>query len=238
EMATNSAMIGADLSQVHDAADIAAAKKSQGHQGLEDRLRHIMKTEGICFEQAKRRGKRPLTGTPAMIADYMQDLFEFGGCDGFVISPTIFPGMFEDFGRMVVPELQRRGLFRKEYAGLTMRENLRSYTNGRKSRLSRRRQNPELSKVCPLREESGLLAAGISGRSRHSRKMSVLGSPRPGSRSGDRISDHGVVRLADRHPAHHRRDWSECTPTLHHVNRHRTTRDHRQNGRESHKSRR
>jgi len=56
----------------------------------------------------------------------MQDLFESGGCDGFVVSPTIFPGMFEDFGRMVVPELQRRGLFRTEYAGGTMRENLRS----------------------------------------------------------------------------------------------------------------
>jgi len=125
EMATNSAMIGADLSRVHDAGDIAAAKKAQGHQGLEDRLRRIMKTEGISFEQAKRRGKTPLAGTPAMIADYMQDLFEAGGCDGFVISPTVFPGMFEDFERMVVPELQRRGVFRKEYAGRTMRENLR-----------------------------------------------------------------------------------------------------------------
>ena len=124
EMATNSAMIGADLSQVHDAGGIAAAKKAQGHQGLEDRLRHIMQTEGISFEAAKRRGKTPLVGTPAMIADYMQDWFEAGGCDGFVISPTIFPGMFEDFGRMVVPELQRRGLFRKEYAGRTMRENV------------------------------------------------------------------------------------------------------------------
>jgi FMN-dependent oxidoreductase (nitrilotriacetate monooxygenase family) len=126
EMATNSAMIGADLSRVHDADDIAAAKKAQGHQGLEDRLRRIMKTEGISFEQAKRRGKTPLSGTPAMIADVMQDLFEAGGCDGFVISPTIFPGMFEDFERMVVPELQRRGVFRKEYTGRTMRENLRS----------------------------------------------------------------------------------------------------------------
>jgi FMN-dependent oxidoreductase (nitrilotriacetate monooxygenase family) len=126
EVATNSAMVGADLSQVDDAEGITAAKKAQGHQGLEDRLRHIMKTEGISFEQAKRRGKNPLVGTPAMIADYMQDLLEAGGCDGFVISPTIFPGMFEDFGRMVVPELQRRGVFRTDYIGRTMRENLRS----------------------------------------------------------------------------------------------------------------
>jgi hypothetical protein len=40
--------------------------------------------------------------------------------------PNLFPTMFEEFGRMVVPELQRRGLFRTEYAGRTMRENLRS----------------------------------------------------------------------------------------------------------------
>jgi len=126
EMATNSAMLGADLSQVHDAGDLTAAKRAQGHQGLEDRLRHVMQAEGISFEAAKRRGKRPLVGTPAMIADVMQDLFEAGGCDGFVISPTIFPGMFEEFGRTVVPELQRRGVFRTEYAGRTMRENLRS----------------------------------------------------------------------------------------------------------------
>ena len=56
----------------------------------------------------------------------MQDLFEAGACDGFVLAPTVFPGMFEEFGRMVVPELQRRGLFRKRYEGSTMRENLRS----------------------------------------------------------------------------------------------------------------
>ncbi len=126
EAATNSAMLGADLSRVHEVDDLAGAKKAQGHQGLEDRLRHVMQAEGISFEQAKRRGKRPLTGSPAMIADYMQDLFESGGCDGFVVSPTIFPGMFEEFGRMVVPELQRRGVFRTDYAGRTMRENLRS----------------------------------------------------------------------------------------------------------------
>ncbi len=124
DVAFNSAMIGADLSVVNDPGDIAAAKKAQGHQGLEDRMRHLMKTEGLTFEQAKRRGKKPLTGTPEMVADWMQDWFESGACDGFVLSPTIFPGMFEDFGRLVVPELQRRGLFRTEYAGRTLRENL------------------------------------------------------------------------------------------------------------------
>ena len=67
-----------------------------------------------------------MCGTPAMVADYMQDLFESGGCDDFVVAPTIFPDMFEEFGRMVAPELQNRGILRTAYSGSTMRENLLS----------------------------------------------------------------------------------------------------------------
>lgn len=60
-----------------------------------------------------------------MIADRLQELFEAGVCDGFVLSPTMFPGMFEQFCRAVVPELQRRGIFRTSYTGRTLREHLR-----------------------------------------------------------------------------------------------------------------
>ena len=63
-------------------------------------------------------------GTPADIADAMQELFEAGACDGFNITPATLPGGGEDFVEMVVPELQRRGLFRTEYEGTTLRENL------------------------------------------------------------------------------------------------------------------
>jgi alkanesulfonate monooxygenase SsuD/methylene tetrahydromethanopterin reductase-like flavin-dependent oxidoreductase (luciferase family) len=56
----------------------------------------------------------------------LQAIFESGVCDGFVLTPTMFPGMFEQFCRSVVPELQRRGLFRTEYAGRTLRENLQA----------------------------------------------------------------------------------------------------------------
>jgi alkanesulfonate monooxygenase SsuD/methylene tetrahydromethanopterin reductase-like flavin-dependent oxidoreductase (luciferase family) len=68
----------------------------------------------------------PMVGTPAMIADTMQDMFESEACDGFVLTPTISPVMWEEFARMLTPELQRRGLLRTEYTGATMRENLRS----------------------------------------------------------------------------------------------------------------
>ena len=63
-------------------------------------------------------------GTPTQVADQMEDWFTGGACDGFVIQALHVPGSYEDFTRLVVPELQRRGLHRKEYAGDTLRENL------------------------------------------------------------------------------------------------------------------
>ncbi|KPM56221.1 monooxygenase [Frankia sp. R43] len=63
-------------------------------------------------------------GTGPQVADQMQDWFETRSCDGFVIAATHFPGAFEDFVRLVVPELRRRGLFRTSYTGATLRENL------------------------------------------------------------------------------------------------------------------
>jgi N-acetyl-S-(2-succino)cysteine monooxygenase len=63
-------------------------------------------------------------GTPSDIADIMQEWFEASACDGFNITPATLPGGGEDFVAMVVPELQRRGLFRTEYEGSTLRENL------------------------------------------------------------------------------------------------------------------
>jgi alkanesulfonate monooxygenase SsuD/methylene tetrahydromethanopterin reductase-like flavin-dependent oxidoreductase (luciferase family) len=74
---------------------------------------------------ANRGRRRELVGTAEMVADRMQEIFESGACDGFVVSPVNHPGMFEQFCRSVVPELQRRGLFRREYTGRTLRENLR-----------------------------------------------------------------------------------------------------------------
>ena len=62
-------------------------------------------------------------GTPSQVADEMQEWFE-SACDGFVLSATKIPGTYEDVARLVVPELQRRGLSKKKYAGPTLRENL------------------------------------------------------------------------------------------------------------------
>lgn len=62
-------------------------------------------------------------GSPQQVADEMQAWFG-SACDGFVVSAPLVPGTYEDVVRLVVPELQRRKLFRKEYSGATLRENL------------------------------------------------------------------------------------------------------------------
>ncbi len=63
-------------------------------------------------------------GTGSDIADQMEEWFGGDACDGFVIAATHTPGAYEDVVRLVVPELQRRGLFRDRYTGSTLRENL------------------------------------------------------------------------------------------------------------------
>lgn len=65
-----------------------------------------------------------VVGGPKEIADHMEEMFVSRGCDGFVVAATYVPGAYGDFVKHVVPELQRRGLYHKDYAGVTLRENL------------------------------------------------------------------------------------------------------------------
>jgi len=69
-------------------------------------------------------GTNIIVGSPCQIADYLQDWFERETCDGFNIMPPYIPGALDDFCELVIPELQKRGLFRSEYEGRTLRENL------------------------------------------------------------------------------------------------------------------
>ncbi|MEJ0020351.1 MAG: LLM class flavin-dependent oxidoreductase [Acetobacteraceae bacterium] len=73
---------------------------------------------------AAARGHWVLCGTPLGIADTLEEWFTGGAADGFNMLPAWFPGGFSDFVEQVVPELQRRGLFRQEYAGTTLRDHL------------------------------------------------------------------------------------------------------------------
>lgn len=70
------------------------------------------------------RGHYSLIGTPAQIADELQAWFEDGAADGFNVLVPHLPGGLEDVANFVVPELQRRGLFRRDYSGSTLRDHL------------------------------------------------------------------------------------------------------------------
>jgi FMN-dependent oxidoreductase (nitrilotriacetate monooxygenase family) len=104
-------------------------KSMQGILGIRD---GVLKNSGKSNPSARDfvtfsgRGQvqDAIVGGPREIADRLEEMFVERGCDGFVIAATYVPGSYADFVRHIVPELQRRGLFQKDYRGKTLRENL------------------------------------------------------------------------------------------------------------------
>jgi FMN-dependent oxidoreductase (nitrilotriacetate monooxygenase family) len=100
-----------------------------GLQGIRDR---VVRASGKAnptpreFIHFSGRGRLhdPIVGGPKEICDRLERWFVERACDGFVVAATHVPGAYEDFVQFVVPELQRRGLFRREFTGGTLRENL------------------------------------------------------------------------------------------------------------------
>ena len=92
----------------------------------------------VAMRVAGARAKAVIRGSPAQVADVMEEWFKKDGCDGFNVMPPFLPGGLDDFVELVIPELQRRGLFRSEYEGKTLRENL-----GLKRPASRYSESPE-----------------------------------------------------------------------------------------------
>ena len=114
------------MDQPFSDAEIAAMS---GLQGIRDRVLQASGKKNPTvrdFIHFSGRGRvhNPIVGGPTEVADRLEQWFVERACDGFVVSATHVPGAYEDFVRFVVPELQRRGLFRKDYAGMTLRENL------------------------------------------------------------------------------------------------------------------
>jgi len=85
-------------------------------------LREKMTLRDLYNLTAAARGHWVVCGTPRRIADTLEEWFVGRAADGFNILPAWFPGGFADFVDRVVPELQRRGLFRYEYEGTTLRD--------------------------------------------------------------------------------------------------------------------
>ncbi|SDB55983.1 LLM class flavin-dependent oxidoreductase [Belnapia rosea] len=83
--------------------------------------------EGLTLRQLYmryERGNRTIRGTPRQVADHMEEWFTTGAADGFMLTFSVLPAGMEAFIAKVVPELQRRGLVKREWAGRTLRENV------------------------------------------------------------------------------------------------------------------
>ncbi len=94
------------------------------------------------------RGGAEVVGGPTEVADYFETWFEERAADGFILFPPTMPGALENFTRFVVPELQRRGLFRTEYEGSTFRSHFNlPWPENRHARARRLAGAPKLEAV-------------------------------------------------------------------------------------------
>jgi FMN-dependent oxidoreductase (nitrilotriacetate monooxygenase family) len=125
-----SQLSGVDLSAhpldgpVPDNPPATNAGKSRQALVLDLARRENLTIRQLYLRIAGARGHWQVVGTPVQIADVLEERFENYGADGFNIMAPLMPGGLADFIELVVPELRRRGLFRTEYEGTTLRENL------------------------------------------------------------------------------------------------------------------
>jgi len=128
-LALVSTHIGVDLSKYPVDQPLQDIEIEQGARGSFEVILQGTKAHGLTLGEAAKRFATSelapqIVGTPKSVADQLQDYFESRACDGFILTPTVFPGTWEQFARSVVPELQKRGVFRSDYTGRTLREHL------------------------------------------------------------------------------------------------------------------
>jgi alkanesulfonate monooxygenase SsuD/methylene tetrahydromethanopterin reductase-like flavin-dependent oxidoreductase (luciferase family) len=119
--------IGYDVSGHDLDAPVPPPPPFQGSRTFTSVLYEMAKRENMTLRDlynltAAARGHWVLCGTPQKIADTLEEWFTGSAADGFNVLPPWFPGAFDDFVDLVVPELQRRGLFRNAYEGVTLRD--------------------------------------------------------------------------------------------------------------------
>lgn len=102
-------------------------KEARLHQAYFAQITEMIRRDNPTLRQLYmryERGRDTMKGTASQVADHMQDWMEAGAADGFMLTFNHLPGDLERFVDEVVPELQRRGLYRTAYAGSTLREHL------------------------------------------------------------------------------------------------------------------
>ncbi|VGO08250.1 Coenzyme F420-dependent N5,N10-methylene tetrahydromethanopterin reductase and related flavin-dependent oxidoreductases [plant metagenome] len=122
---------GIDFSR-YSLDDIVQDIEVPGIQGLFESIIHAKGGAPVTVREAaliyaRGMGMPVAVGTARDIADQMETYLDEGGADGFMLAATYTPGCFEEFVDWVVPELQRRGRFRHEYTGRTLRHHLLEY---------------------------------------------------------------------------------------------------------------
>ncbi|MFJ5553383.1 LLM class flavin-dependent oxidoreductase [Streptomyces sp. NPDC093225] len=129
-LAQLSGMLGTDLSGLPLDGPLPELPEERDINGNKSRftlVAELARRDGLTLREliarlGGGRGHRVFAGTPEQIADELEAWFTQGAADGFNIMPPHLPGGLDDFVDQVVPVLQRRGLFRTEYTGRTLRE--------------------------------------------------------------------------------------------------------------------
>ena len=120
--------LGVDASKFALDAPLPPMPETNAGKSGQRALIELATREGLTVRQLAQRvggfGGLTMVGTASMIADEMEAWLQSGACDGFNVMFPFLPAGLDDFVDQVVPELQRRGVFRREYAGVTLRENL------------------------------------------------------------------------------------------------------------------
>lgn len=118
-----------DLSPFPADGPLPDIPEANGNKSRQQLLIDMARRENLTIAELARRtaggrGHWLVVGTASDIADQMEERFRAGAADGFNVLPATLPGGLDDFISLVVPELQRRGLFRTEYEGATLRDHL------------------------------------------------------------------------------------------------------------------
>jgi alkanesulfonate monooxygenase len=120
--------LGHDASKLDPDGPLPDIPESNASKSGRQRAIDLARSENLTVRQlAQRLGGHAglaMVGTPASIADEMEEWLTSEASDGFTIQFPYLPGGLDDFVGRVVPELQRRGIFRREYEGKTLREHL------------------------------------------------------------------------------------------------------------------
>jgi FMN-dependent oxidoreductase (nitrilotriacetate monooxygenase family) len=127
-IASLSIALGTDASGFDPDGQLPEIPPTNGSHSGRERTIELAKREGLTVRQLAQRlggfSGLAFVGTPKTIADEMEEWLASEGSDGFNVMFPYLPGGLDDFVDRVVPELQRRGIFRREYEGATLRENL------------------------------------------------------------------------------------------------------------------